>query len=291
MTRFVPQTTGDGSPTFFSPDFNELFHSHYGARQEAIAKFVEPTAIVQTAATGQVSILDICYGLGYNTAAALEAIWIAHPDCRVTAVGLELDPQVPQAAIPLLATCFPSVQSGLSALATTGQFVDDRLDARLLLGDARQTIHTLIVEGFQADAIFLDPFSPPHCPHLWTVEFLHQVSRCLAPTGKLATYSCAAAVRSALLLAGLQIGSTPPVGRRAPGTIAAWNGDTLPPLAPHEQEHLLTRAAIPYRDFSLQDTAEVIVSRRQAEQVASELEPASRWRQRWLHQAWASVSK
>lgn len=285
MTRFIPQPTGDGSQTFFSPDFNELFHSHYGARQEAIAKFVEPTAIVQAAATGQVNILDVCYGLGYNTAAALEAIWTAHPTCCVTAVGLELDPQVPQAAIPLLATCFPSVQSVLLTLATTGQVTDDRLEARLLLGDARQTIHMLIAEGFQADAIFLDPFSPPHCPHLWTVEFLRQVSRCLAPTGKLATYSCAAAVRSALLMAGLQIGSTPPVGRRAPGTIAAWSSHALPPLALHEQEHLLTRAAIPYRDPSLQDTAEVIITRRQSEQATSELESASRWRQRWLHQA------
>jgi hypothetical protein len=44
---------------------------------------------------------------------------------------------------------------------------------------------------------------------------------CLHVDGLLATYSCAAAVRTALLAADLQIGSTPPVGRRSPGTVAA----------------------------------------------------------------------
>ncbi len=282
MQDFTPQRTADGSHTFFSSSFHELFHSHYGARQEAIGKFVQPTGIPTLATTGQVTILDICYGLGYNTAAALETIWAVDPNCRVTVVGLELDPQVPQAAIPLLADCFPAVQPVLATLANHGHVKNDRLTARLLFGDARQTLKTLATECLIAEAIFLDPFSPPRCPQLWTVEFLNLVATCLAPSGIIATYSCAAAVRSALLAIGLDIGSTAPIGRQAPGTVAARQPDHLPPLAPHEQEHLATRAAVPYRDPTLQDSPATIVARRQAEQADSTLEPTSRWKQRAL---------
>ena len=127
---------------------------------------------------------------------------------------------------------------------------------------------------------FKGPFSPPNCPQLWTVEFLERVAKCLSSSGRLATYSCAAAVRTALITIGLKIGSTPPVGRRSPGTVASWSSTDLPMLSQQEQEHLLTRAAIPYRDPQLSDSTEVILHRRQQEQYTSSLEPTSHWRKR-----------
>ena len=127
---------------------------------------------------------------------------------------------------------------------------------------------------------FKGPFSPPKCPQLWTVEFLERVAKCLSSSGRLATYSCAAAVRTALITIGLKIGSTPPVGRRSPGTVASWSGTDLPMLSQQEQEHLLTRAAIPDRDPDLGDLADVILHRRQQEQSTSSLEPTSQWRKR-----------
>ncbi len=282
---FTPQPTADGSYTFFSPEFGELFHSHGGAKQEAECKFVEPTRLSQLAAQASVvSLLDICYGLGYNTAAALTAIWRVNPNCRVEWVGLESNLNVPQAAIAhhCLQGWDTSIQAILSQLATTQSVRTDVLHAQLILGDARQTIQPLLQSGFQADAIFLDPFSPPTCPQLWTVEFLSQVSRCLRSTGYLATYSCSAAVRAALLESGLQIGSTTPVGRRSPGTAARLMTASFPPLSQKEQEHLQTRAAIPYRDPTLSDCAPIILQRRQHEQQMSQLESSSTWKKRWL---------
>jgi len=159
---------------------------------------------------------------------------------------------------------------------------DTNLTADLLIGDARQQIQTLVKSGFQADVIFLDPFSPPRCPQLWTVEFLRLVAQCLHPQGLLATYSGAAAVRTALRLAGLHIGSLAAPGRRWPSTLATWTAPHRPSLSQQEQEHLETRAAIPYRDPSLQDAAEVIRQRRAQEQAASSLPPTGTWRRRWL---------
>jgi tRNA U34 5-methylaminomethyl-2-thiouridine-forming methyltransferase MnmC len=286
MPAWTPQPTHDGSFTFFSEEFGEAFHSSQGAKTEAFQKFAQATDLAQLATRDNVRLLDVCYGLGYNSAAALETIWAIHPACRIELYGLELDATVPQAALAFQASWSEAIQPILQALADQHQCQTERLNAQLLIGDARQTIQTVRQVGWQADAIFFDPFSPRRCPQLWTVEFFQQVASCLSPSGKLATYSRSAAVRSAMRLAGLHTGSLPLGDQALPhewsqGTIAAWSSDTLPPLSVMEQEHLQTRAAIPYRDPSLTDPAEQITERHRLEQQHSRLESTSSWRRRW----------
>ena len=281
--NLMPQLTKDGSYTFFSDEFQEAFHSIHGAKQEAEIKFVQPTLIRKIAQErNSIRILDICYGLGYNSAAAMEAIWQVNPQCHIDLVGLEISAEVPQQALAnkLLNQWRSPVPQFLAALAQTYLVSQDKFKGRLVLGDARQTIQQFT--SWQADAIFLDPFSPPKCPQLWTVEFIAQVAQCLAPQGRLATYSCAAAVRTALLLAGLNIGSTKSVGRKSPGTVAAYVDQGLTTLSLQEQEHLRSRASIPYRDFYLSNSTQKICELREQEQQNSKLEPTSQWKKRWL---------
>lgn len=288
MTTWIPQPTQDGSYTFLSAEFGETFHSSLGAKTEAFQKFVDATDLIQEAQGPTLRILDVCYGLGYNTAAALESIWRINPDCQVEVHGLELDATVPLGAVvPQLLDCWSEpVRDVLQDLAKTHTCLQQNLIAHLTIGDARQAIQQLIHQGFKADAIFLDPFSPRRCPQLWTVEFLGAVAKCLAPHGKLSTYSRSAAVRTALLSAGLCIGTIPiansPVSHEwSQGTVAAWQAQTLLPLSQMEQEHLQTRAAIPYRDPSLEDAAAEIALRHAQEQAQTQLESTSSWRRRW----------
>lgn len=280
----VLEPTADGSMTLFSEDFGEWFHSRQGAYAEAYATYVDATDLARLALAPTLTLLDVCYGLGYNTAAALETILRVNPGCRVRLVGLELDPRVPRQAVEsgLINGWSPVVQAVLQDLAATGRAQRPWLEATLLWGDARQHIQALDKREFQTDVIFFDPFSPPHCPELWTVEFMQQVAACLHDKGKLVTYSCAAAVRTALQLAGLSIGPVNAAGRRWPGTLAQVEARGLAPLSQQEQEHLLTRAAVPYRDPTLRDSADTIRQRRQQEQAISKLVPTSRWRKRWL---------
>ncbi|MGK7946201.1 MAG: tRNA (5-methylaminomethyl-2-thiouridine)(34)-methyltransferase MnmD [Microcystaceae cyanobacterium] len=280
---FKLKATDDGSYTFFSPTFEELFHSHSGAKQEAEKKFIEPCQLYQKAQTlNQITLLDICYGLGYNSAAALSAIWSVNPACHITLIALEFDANVPEQASQnqLLAQWTAPIPQLLSRLARDKEITTDTLKATLYINDARKNIQ-LLQNQLKADAIFLDPFSPPKCPQLWTVEFLKCVAHCLKPEGYLATYSSAAAVRIALQLAGLKIGSTQGVGRRSPGTVASFQGTRLPPLSLEETEHLNTRAAITYRDPTLQGTKDAILEQRKQEQAISSLETSSQWKKRW----------
>ncbi len=285
---WIPRQTGDGSFTFFSEEFAEHFHSDNGAKQEAFQKFARVTNLSANAQSGSIALLDICYGLGYNTAASLETIWNNDAACQVTLYALERDASVPRAAIapPLIESWTPEVQGILTAIAQQHYCRTPRLDARLLIGDARHTIQPLVQQGFQADAIFFDPFSPRRCPQLWTVEFFSVVARCLGPQGILATYSRSASVRAAMLEAGLSIG-TIPLERPglshewSQGTVAAFQADILHPLSPMEQEHLKTRAAIPFRDPGLTDPAQSILERHQQEQQSCTLEATTQWRRRW----------
>lgn len=291
--QLTPQLTGDGSFTFYSTEFGETFHSHHGAHQEAMGKFVYPTLLPEKAKQGQVKILDVCYGLGYNTAAALETIWQVNPDCQVQVYALELNPVVPRAAMAnaILQIGSSRVQTYLNTLAHDLEIQTPCCQAQLLVGDARQTLQMVQKQQFLADAIFLDPFSPPNCPQLWTVEFFQGLSQCLHPQGRLATYSCAAAVRTGLMEAGFAIAASPPVGRRTTGTLAGFTLTDCLALSLQEQEHLQTVAAIPYHDPQLFDSASTILTRRQQAQKKSSLEPTKAWKKRWQKSVAATVNQ
>ncbi|MCC0177599.1 hypothetical protein I4641_11480 [Waterburya agarophytonicola K14] len=283
--QFVPQPTEDGSYTFYSEEFQEAFHSSFGAKQEAEVRYIEPCGIKQLARKqSTIRLLDVCYGLGYNSAAALETIWSVNPKCKVELIALEISVDVPRQAIAhnLLGQWRSPIPDLLSQLGNKSLVREEFLTAELILGDARQTIKSVVNKSWQADAIFLDPFSPPKCPQLWTVEFISLLAKCLYPTGRLATYSCSAAIRTALLANELNISSITGVGRKSPGTLASFEYKKSPPLPQKEQEHLTTRAAIPYRDRNLCSSSEEIVNRRQQEQQQSNLQSTSGWRKRWL---------
>ncbi len=274
--------TEDGSVTFWSDTFQETFHSSHGAKHEAEAKFVIPARIAEKASTQtQLNILDVCYGLGYNTAAAIACVLESQERiAKLQIIALENNLEVPQQAIAagLVEIWQPAIAQILKTAAASQLVKTEDLSLQLLIGDARQTISQVPTKW--ADAIFLDPFSPPHCPQLWTVEFIQLLADCLKPDGYLVTYSSSAAVRAAILMAGLQIGAIAPIGRKSPSTIAAFAPIPLPPISEHEAAFLKTRAAIPYCDRTLQSTAAEIIAIRKAEQSNSQLPPTASLRKK-----------
>jgi len=102
LDQLTIQTTADGSYTFWSETFGEAFHSNFGAKQEAEAKFMAPTHLLHQAKYKQqfhhpVRVLDVCYGLGYNSAAAIELCAAVGTDLEI--IGLEWNPEVPRQVI------------------------------------------------------------------------------------------------------------------------------------------------------------------------------------------------
>lgn len=72
MYELYPYHTNDGSVGLFSPQDDDIYHSTYGALTESWQKFIVPSRFEQYLTThDEVKILDICYGIGYNTKTSL----------------------------------------------------------------------------------------------------------------------------------------------------------------------------------------------------------------------------
>ncbi len=204
--------TNDSSYTLLSEKYNETYHSNTGAIEEATKKFVEPADIKPG-----MQILDICFGLGYNSGAAL------HKTKKLKIIGLENDlgvlNEVGKIRIPYW---FEGPYRMIRNAAKEHSYRDGETEIQILLGDARNSIKNILTtkEENKFDVVFLDPFSPPKCPELWEVGFLKEVRRKMKVGGVLTTYSCASEVRRNLAEAGFKVRDGPCVGRRSPSTIA-----------------------------------------------------------------------
>jgi len=68
MYEFFPYFTNDGSVGLYSEKDNDIYHSTYGALTEAYEKFILPANFEKYfEKNSEIKILDICYGIGYNS--------------------------------------------------------------------------------------------------------------------------------------------------------------------------------------------------------------------------------
>lgn len=212
MRRLKQKITGDSSITLFSEKYQEHYHSTKGAVEESFEKFVKPCRIAELAKSGKIRILDVCFGVGYNSAAAIDVALESNPDCEIEIVGLENDQKILD-EIKNLNPKFKYYH------VIKGNKSDERIRLKILLGDAREKIKEL-TEKF--DAVFFDPFSPKVCPELWTKEFFADVKNVMKPGAILTTYSCARIVRDNMKAVGFKVEDGPVLGRRGPATIASF---------------------------------------------------------------------
>lgn len=91
------------------------------------------------------------------------------------------------------------------------------LEFRLIKGDARETLPSW--QG-QADAWFLDGFSPAKNPELWEPALMRQVARHTGSNGTAATYTAAGFVRRGLQDAGFEVARRAGFGRKRHMTVA-----------------------------------------------------------------------
>ena len=75
MYSFHPYFTNDGSVGLYNEDFNDIYHSSTGAITEAYEKFVAPIDIYWLLNQDKIKVLDICYGIGYNSKTFLNFIF------------------------------------------------------------------------------------------------------------------------------------------------------------------------------------------------------------------------
>ena len=275
LKKFLLETA-DGTFTLLSsesPKARESMHTVQGALYEAQEKFFGPANLK---GREEISILDICSGLGYNAAAALEGLKEVRTKIKIDMV--EISPEI--LAVSLL------LPNPLKSHKIVQQFIEEKLinngylvfeggkmeipsnlEVNIHCKDARDFIKGIKPYDHELyDAVFLDPFSPGKTPELYSKEFFQGLSGLIKKNGLILTYTSAAPVRSALMKAGFQVGEGPSLGRRG-GTMASPSISMIPKSLNMDDERMiaLSDAGIPFRDPGLYSSAEEIFERREIE--------------------------
>jgi chorismate dehydratase len=212
--------TSDGTHTLYNKEFDQTYHSTSGAFEEAVEKYVKPCGV-----RNGFAILDYCFGLGYNTLAALEVAG------NLSIVALENDETM---LLSLMSIKFEKIERlhlfedlikpiiyAIRAGKKDFVFTVGTSKVRMLIGDAREKLPLYLrTSDRRFDAVFFDPFSPKVCPHLWTREVFGECYLALKSGGVLSTYSCARVVRDNMMTAGFVVTDGPVVGRRSASTNA-----------------------------------------------------------------------
>jgi len=305
LKHFQYIATEDGSLTCLDADSGELYHNTAGAYLEALKNYAEPASSLLAKEKKFLRVLDVCFGLGYNTLALLQVlarerrrpacIDVAHP---ITSEGIAPSPlDVPQSinvihvlaidlderacgAVPKILSqpCFADLRKHLPVVNYSDRTIDfksEHTDVHLQfdIGDFRTRLRELTAQRDQFDVIFHDPFSPSKVPELWVLEIFNCYYQLLeGRKGTVLTYSSAGCVRGAMAQSGFHVYRTAAVGGKSGGTCGAVspsgsrNNAALFPLSPDEQARLRGVGSVPYRDPSGHAVRQSIVEARKLEQ-------------------------
>ncbi|HOJ50140.1 MAG TPA: MnmC family methyltransferase [Spirochaetota bacterium] len=242
--------TADNSLTLYSEEYQETYHTVAGAYSEAINKFIEPSGILDCPDNKR--LLDIGFGLGYNSFVLLDLLLNKKSDISFSIYSVEKNKS-------LLSYCFfEKYAEYYKRLEKDGEFKINNIYFKLFIGDAR-----LIIKNFEKkffDLVFLDPFSPPKNPELWTLQFFRNIKSLLKDDGKVLTYSSALPVISAFLKAGFYVGYTPGFGRKRGGLIASLKKEDIKKELTEDDYFLVKNSAraIPNYDKGLWDKDKIV---------------------------------
>jgi len=216
----------DGSP--HSPRFNDRYRSRAGGLAQAMSVFLTGSAL-PAAWRGRecFSVLETGFGLGMNFLCTWAA-WEADPqrsEC-LQFVSVEAFPvgaadlvrsarnasaedrSEPSIALrlPVLAGQLAQVWCGLSPGLNHWDFAGGRVQLTLAVGEVQAMLQDL---DCQADAVYLDGFSPTLNPQMWSAETLQLVAQHCQPGTTLATYTVARSVRERLRQLGFSVEKCP----------------------------------------------------------------------------------
>jgi len=211
--------TADGSFTCHSEQFDECYHSTKdGAFKESLKKHIEPAFTLIDSSKKELTILDICFGLGYNTLTTLYFVNKNAFNYKLHIVSPEFDESLVRSLdkFPYPKSLQP-FKPIISKISKTGCYEDENIRIDVVFGDAREFLKRT---DLTFDIVYQDAFSPKKNPLLWTKEYFADLSKHLTNDAIVTTYSSATPVRMGMVENSLFVYEPPSSGVRS-GTIAS----------------------------------------------------------------------
>ena len=203
--------TIDGSNTLFSTKYNQHFHDlKTGAIKESLNKHVIP-ALRLKKDLKKLKILDICFGIGYNTFSTIYYILENNLDINLEIYSPELDEDLIKSLDKFtFPKEFEKIKHIINSIAKNFFYEDEKIKIEVFIGDARKYIKTLN----DIDIVYQDAFSSEVNKELWSVEYFQDIFKLCKDDAIMTTYSISSNVRLSMYEAGFFIYEINPSGNR-----------------------------------------------------------------------------
>lgn len=226
MNKLYPVKTQDGSFTLYSEKYDEHYHSRRsGAFDETMHKHVIPAIDhILERDPEVISILDICFGLGYNTIATLYYLDQKGYMGDVEIYSPELDEELVRSLhllpYPIELLAYLPV---INQLSRQLHFNNEFMNITILIGDAVEIVRDTVKKF---DIVYQDAFSKKNNPELWSEAYFGDIFNLLNEDGILTTYSQAKGIRKIMKAVGFSLyeHDFPKTFPVRPGTLAVKHG-------------------------------------------------------------------
>ena len=205
--------TKDGSNTLFSQKYNQHYHNpDDGAINEALSKHIIPAfSFVQD--KEELTILDICFGIGYNTFSTIYYILQNNLNIKVNIYSPELDANLVKSLDSFdFPKEFDEIKHIINSIAKTCKYEDEKIKIEVFIGDAREYIKSLDKNSF--DIIYQDAFSSEVNFELWTKEYFEDIFALCKDDCIMSTYAIATPIRLSMYEAKFFIYEHRPIKRK-----------------------------------------------------------------------------
>ena len=206
-------TTQDGSHTLYSEKYNQHFHNtEDGAINEALNKHIIP-AFDFHKSKKELNILDICYGLGYNTLASIFYVIHNNLDIKLNIFSPELDFELVKSLKKFqYPKEFLSLNNIIESLSSKQKYEDENFKIEVCIKDARAYIKDFENNFF--DIVYQDAFSSDVNMELWTKEYFDDIFRVCKNSAIMTSYAISTNIRLSMYEAGFYIYEQRPLKRK-----------------------------------------------------------------------------
>ncbi len=199
--------TKDGSHTLFSEQFNEIYHSRYGAIQESKHVFIKSGLdYLKSKGETEIRIFEMGFGTGLN--ALLTLIEAEKRNLKIYYETIELYP-VPLETIkelnyPLLLEN-EKYRPPFHSLHLCTWNEEHTIRPYFQFKKIQGSVFDEELETNNANLIYFEAFAPSHQLEMWTAPVMKKMYNILAPKGILVSYCSKVLFQHALKEAGFEI--------------------------------------------------------------------------------------
>ena len=206
--------TSDGSTTIQIPQWDEQYHSKFGAIQESYHVFIK-NGLDLFETGSEISILEIGFGTGLNC--FITFLEGRNNDLKIDYTGVEAYPVKQDEVdrlnyvVELKAISDRKIFNGMHLFSWNKRYA---LSTSFVLFKKKEFFEN-IKDTNKYNLIYFDAFGAQVQPELWTAGIFKKMYLALKPKGILVTYSSKGSVRRAMQEVGFEVEKLPgPPGKR-----------------------------------------------------------------------------